>query len=53
VSSGPIPFGMSDDQWWQIRTRIRSLTDSIATDAGADPIRSSASALRDLLRGFV
>jgi hypothetical protein len=53
VSGTPVPFGMSDDQWWRIRTRVRSLTDSLDVGAGPVVIRDSATTLSDLLRGFV
>jgi hypothetical protein len=53
VSGAPVPFGMSDDQWWRIRTRVRSLTDSLDIGAGAVVIRDGATTLSDLLRGFV
>jgi hypothetical protein len=52
VSDWPAPFGMTDDQWWQIRSRARAARDSIeADDDGA--IEQNAAVLRDLLRGFV
>jgi hypothetical protein len=47
------PFGMTDDQWWQIRTRARAITESIEGDADPDVIETSAATLRNLLRGFV
>jgi hypothetical protein len=53
VADAPVPFGMSDDQWWRIKSRVRSLTDSIDVGAGAVVIRDSATTLSDLLRGFV
>jgi hypothetical protein len=53
VAEAPVPFGMSDDQWWRIRSRVRSLVDSIDVGAGAVVIRDSATTLSDLLRGFV
>jgi hypothetical protein len=53
VTGAPVPFGMSDDQWWRIKSRVRSLTDSLAVGAGAVVIRDSAATLSDLLRGFV
>jgi len=34
VTSGPVPFGMSDDQWWQIRGRVRTLCDAIGEAMG-------------------
>jgi len=53
VTGGPTPFGMSDDQWWQIRTRAGALTDYLDIGAGPDVVRGSATTLRELLRGFV
>jgi hypothetical protein len=53
VSGAPVPFGMSDDQWWRIKSRVRSLTDSLDVGAGPVVIRDSATTLSDLLRGFV
>jgi hypothetical protein len=53
VTEGSVPIGMSDSQWWQIRTRARALTDSLDTGAGPDVIRDSAATLANLLRGFV
>jgi hypothetical protein len=53
VPDGSVPIGMSDSQWWQIRTRARALTDSLETGAGPDVIRDSAGTLANLLRGFV
>ena len=50
---GPVPFGMSDDQWWRIKSRVAVLTDSIEVGAGEVVIRDSATTLSDLLRGFV
>jgi hypothetical protein len=47
------PFGMTDDQWWQIRTRAQAITESIEGDADPDVIEESATTLRNLLRGFV
>jgi hypothetical protein len=53
VTGGPTPFGMSDDQWWQIRTRAGALTDYLEIGAGPDVVRGSATTLRELMRGFV
>jgi hypothetical protein len=52
VSDWPVPFGMTDDQWWQVRSRARVARESIeADDDGA--IEQNAAILRTLLRGFV
>jgi hypothetical protein len=53
VVDWPTPFGMTDDQWWQIRTRARAIRESIAVDAGPDVVAESASTLRNLLRQFM
>jgi hypothetical protein len=53
VTEAPVPFGMSDDQWWRIKSRVRSLNDSLDVGAGAIVIKDSATTLSDLLRGFV
>ncbi|HSS11376.1 MAG TPA: hypothetical protein VLL25_15930 [Acidimicrobiales bacterium] len=47
------PVGMSDDQWWQIRTRARAISESIERDADPDAVAESAATLRNLLRQFV
>jgi hypothetical protein len=52
VSEWPAPFGMTADQWWQIRSRARTTRESIeADDDGA--VEQNALVLRNLLRGFV
>ena len=53
LMGGPVPFGMADAQWWQIRNRVRALTDSLDVGAGPDVVQDSAATLSDLLRGFV
>jgi hypothetical protein len=53
VVDWPTPFGMTDDQWWQIRTRARAIRESLAVDAGPDVVADSAATLRNLLRQFV
>jgi hypothetical protein len=53
VTGAPVPFGMSDDQWWRIKSRVRSLTESIDASAAAEVIGGDATTLADLLRGFV
>ncbi len=53
VTQGPVPFGMSDSQWWQVKTRAGTLLDSLEAGAGPDVIRDSAATLSGLLRGFV
>jgi hypothetical protein len=52
VDDWPVPFGMTDDQWWQIRSRARAARESIdADDDGA--VAQNAAVLRTMLRGFV
>jgi hypothetical protein len=52
VDDWPVPFGMTDDQWWQIRSRSRAARESIeADDDGA--VAQNAAVLRTMLRGFV
>jgi hypothetical protein len=53
VADSPVPFGMTDVQWWQVRARAKSVAESIALHADEDVVRSGATSLRDLLRGFV
>jgi hypothetical protein len=53
VTAGPIPIGMSDDQWWQVRARTKSLCDSLEDHSPPDVVRASATSLGELLRGFV
>ena len=49
-----IPYGVSDSDWWQLRTRSRELatelTDGLDDD---DVITEHAGTLRDLLRAFL
>ncbi len=46
------PFGMTEDEWWRIRSRARAARESInADDDGA--VAQNAAVLRNLLRGFV
>jgi hypothetical protein len=53
VTSGPVPFGMSDDQWWQIRGRVRTLVDAIGEEQPPEAVRLGSASLAELLRGFV
>jgi hypothetical protein len=53
ATDGPAPVGMPDTLWWQIRARVRTLTDALDTGAGNSRIREDAAALRDLLRSVV
>jgi hypothetical protein len=47
------PVGMTDGQWWQIRTRSQALCESIELDASPAVVEDSATTLRNLLRQFV
>jgi len=53
VADSPVPFGMTDVQWWQVRARAKAVSESIALHADQEVVRSGATTLRDLLRGFV
>lgn len=53
VADSPAPFGMTDVQWWQVRARAKAVAESIALHADQEVVRSGASTLRDLLRGYV
>jgi hypothetical protein len=52
VSDWPVPFGMTDQQWWQIRSRARAACEAIEVDDDG-AVEQSAATLRNLLRGFV
>jgi hypothetical protein len=52
-ADGPTPVGLDDAQWWSIRSRARTLADSIDHDASLDIIFEQATTLRDLLRVLV
>jgi hypothetical protein len=53
VADSSVPFGMTDVQWWQVRARAKAVAESIALHADQEVVRSSATTLRDLLRGYV
>ena len=53
VGDWPAPFGLTDDQWWQIRARTRAVSESIEADADPDAVEENTVALRNLLRRFV
>jgi hypothetical protein len=52
-ADGPTPLGLDDAQWWSIRSRARTLADSIEHDASLEIIFGEATTLRDLLRVLV
>lgn len=47
------PFGLSDEQWFQIKSRSRSIVESIETGDDPDVISTRAAALSELLRGLL
>jgi hypothetical protein len=52
-ADGPTPLGLDDAQWWSIRSRARTLADSIEHDASLEIVFGEALTLRDLLRVLV
>ena len=44
VLEWPTPFGLSDEQWWQIKSRSRSVVEAIETGAEADVVATRAGA---------
>jgi hypothetical protein len=53
VLEWPTPFGLSDEQWWQIKNRSRSVVEAIETGAEADVVATRAASLSELLRGLL
>jgi hypothetical protein len=53
VAGSGAPFGVSDQDWWQVKTRAQAVSDSIDLDADLDVVADGAATLRDLLRGFL
>jgi hypothetical protein len=49
----PAPYGVTDDVWWGVQTRIRSLTEAIEMEAEDEAVAQGARTLADLLRSFV
>jgi hypothetical protein len=47
------PFGVSDQDWWQVRTRAQAISDSIELGADLDVVADGSATLRDILRGFL
>lgn len=53
VADGPIPLGLDDAHWFQIRQRARILADSVEHKAPTEVVLAEAKTLRELLRGLV
>jgi hypothetical protein len=53
VADWPTPIGMTDEQWWQVRSRVRAVSESIDEGAEPDVVASNAASLSELLRGFL
>jgi hypothetical protein len=53
VADWTTPIGLSDHQWWQVKTRANDVVHAIELAANEDVIRDGAATLRDLLRGFL
>ncbi len=53
VLEWPTPFGLSEEQWWQIKSRSRSVVEAIETGADTDAVSTRSAALSELLRGLL
>jgi hypothetical protein len=53
VAQSGAPFGISDEDWWQVKTRAQAISDSIELGADLDVVADGSATLRDLLRGFL
>lgn len=53
VEGWPTPFGLSDEQWWQIKSRSRAVVEALETGADPDVVSSGAATLSELLRGLL
>jgi hypothetical protein len=53
VAQSSAPFGVSDQDWWQVKTRAQAISDSIELRADLDVVADGSATLRDLLRGFL
>ena len=53
VLEWPTPFGLSEEQWWQIKSRSRSVVEAIETGADTDVVSTRSAALSELLRGLL
>ena len=49
----PAPYGVTEDVWWGVQTRIRSLCEAIEMEAEDEAVGQGAQTLADLLRTFV
>jgi hypothetical protein len=49
----PAPYGVTDDVWWGVQTRIRSVTEAIEMEAEDEAVAQGARTLAELLRSFV
>jgi hypothetical protein len=47
------PFGLRDDEWWEIRSRATAASESIEDDEGDEAVQEAAARLRDILRAYV
>jgi hypothetical protein len=53
VAGWPTPFGLSDEQWWQIKSRSRTVVEAVESGAEPDVVASGAATLSELLRGLL
>jgi hypothetical protein len=53
VAGSNAPFGVSDQDWWQVKTRAQAVSDSIELGADVEVVADSSATVRDLLRGFL
>jgi hypothetical protein len=53
VVEWPTPFGLSDEQWWQIKSRSRSVVEAVESGADPDVVSTRAATLSELLRGLL
>ncbi|HEY2300717.1 MAG TPA: hypothetical protein VGH66_02430 [Acidimicrobiales bacterium] len=53
VLEWPTPFGLSEQQWWQIKSRSQSVVEAVESGAEADVVATRAASLSDLLRGLL
>jgi hypothetical protein len=53
VADWTTPIGLSDHQWWQVKTRANDVVRAVELGANEDVLRDGAATLRDLLRGFL
>ncbi len=53
VLEWPTPFGLSEQQWWQIKSRSQSVVEAVESGADADVVATRAASLSELLRGLL